>query len=393
MLQHTPHRRLSTLAITALLSGCGGLFDAGTIEETCNDLPQGCNGGGDGGSGDTGTPIDLAVDSVDPEYGPTAGGTSVTITGGPFTSDATVSFGGVDATVRSWTDSTLQVDTPAIGNGDWVDVTVQTGEGEGSLSHAYRYFEDGGGKTSLLGYFSYTESVGALAGAGNLAHASLQFIQPEAGATWWTTVTSAINTCELNWDGSPTWLAVDPGADSLRITRSDGDTIDLAWDSAEKSFNGTDGDGDVPADILLPDTIWSVASFDSDELPSFGLSGLATMPGAFTLTSPDLDGYSTPVVKEKALDFYWTASGADAVIIDMRLVDGGTGAEVERVTCAVDDDGSFHVPANTFTQWAANLVLYVKVGPGVESHGVVELDGSESRVLATYLLSGAATTE
>lgn len=384
----------SAVALTwVLLAGCQGLFDPGTIEETCNDLPQGCNGAGDGGAEDTATPIDIAIDGVDPEYGPTDGGTTVTITGGPFAADATVTFDGIEGTVESWTETRLQVVTPAVATADWVAVAVQTSEGSGSLDHAFRYFADGTGLTRVVGSLSYTKSVGALASAGSLAHANLQFIEPMEGATWWSTITSAINTCERNWDPSLEWVPFDPGADHLRITRSDGKAIDLTWDGAEHQFNGVDGDGDVPADVLLPDTIWSIATFDSDELPTFSVSALATMPDAFELALPSLDDETVPVVKEESLDFSWVTSGADAIIIEMRLVDGGTGAEVERVSCAVDDDGRFHVPVGTFTAWEPGLVLYIKIGPAYETRGTIELDNSQTRVLASYQVSGAASTE
>ena len=49
--------------------------------------------------------------------------------------------------------------------------------------------------------------------------------------------------------------------------------------------------------------------------------------------------------------------------------------------------------ASTFDEWAAGMVLYIKVGKAVEARGVLPLDGSDVRVLGAYTISGAATTD
>lgn len=78
------------------------------------------------------------VTNISPTTGPTAGGTSVTITGTNFTSDSTVRFGstaGTGVTVNSA--SSITVTSPA-GSGT-VDVTVTTPGGTSSTSSADQY--------------------------------------------------------------------------------------------------------------------------------------------------------------------------------------------------------------------------------------------------------------
>lgn len=76
----------------------------------------------------------LTVTGISPTSGSTAGGTLVTITGTAFPSNATVTFGGVGATVLAVTSTQIIVTTPAHGIGT-VDVTVRN-PGDGSTATA-----------------------------------------------------------------------------------------------------------------------------------------------------------------------------------------------------------------------------------------------------------------
>ena len=56
--------------------------------------------------------VENLITDISPRFGPTTGGTTVSIDGGPFTSDATVSIGGYEAPVLSNNGSTIRVTTP-----------------------------------------------------------------------------------------------------------------------------------------------------------------------------------------------------------------------------------------------------------------------------------------
>jgi len=84
-------------------------------------------------------PAPPTVSSLNPTYGPTSGGTSVTISGTGFTSSSSVFFGGAQATqVKYYSSTTLVATTPA-GQLGTVDVTVTTTNGSMNLPLAYRY--------------------------------------------------------------------------------------------------------------------------------------------------------------------------------------------------------------------------------------------------------------
>ena len=82
-----------------------------------------------------------SVTSIDPAIGPSAGGTSVTITGSGFTEDTTVTLGGEALTDLSFVDSTiLRGTTPPHAAGS-VDVVVSNSYGSDTLSDGFTYLD------------------------------------------------------------------------------------------------------------------------------------------------------------------------------------------------------------------------------------------------------------
>lgn len=376
-----------------LLAACAGLFDGGKIDETCEDLPGGCDGGGDAGA-DTGPELELEVGTLDPVYGPVDGGTVVAISGGPFAADAVVTFGDSQATLRSWTETELLVETPAASQEGWTSVAVQTSQGSGVSDDAYRYFEDGTGYTGLVGFVQFRHPIGTLASQGDKAFAVVQFLEPTTQDGWWDRFAGAMGQCYPDYDPNLGWESIDPGASTLELVGTDGTAVALAWDSAEQAYNGTSGTGEVPADHVTPGSTWSLPSFQGTELPEFSLDSFVALPDEFELTAPALDTTSTPVLTQEDLVFEWSSKGeADGVIIDLTLADGATGSQLERVTCLVEDNGAYTPPTGAFSEWDEGLVLYVKVGLAIETRGILPLNNSDVRINGAYTISGAATTD
>ncbi len=100
-------------------------------------LSGGGGGGGDGGYGQLLYAPD--VTGILPQSGPTAGGTSVTITGSHFTGATQVDFGSTAATqITVNSDTSITATSPAESLGT-VDVTVVTAGGTSAASSADRY--------------------------------------------------------------------------------------------------------------------------------------------------------------------------------------------------------------------------------------------------------------
>ncbi|HJQ71510.1 MAG TPA: IPT/TIG domain-containing protein [Blastocatellia bacterium] len=112
------------------------------------------------------TPV---VNSVSPNTGTTAGGTSITITGSGFTTGATVMVGGVPATsVNVSSGTTITAVTPAHAAGA-VDVRVTNTNGlGGTLAGGFTYVQPGGETVLLADDFNDNSLDGAKWVAGNL---------------------------------------------------------------------------------------------------------------------------------------------------------------------------------------------------------------------------------
>jgi hypothetical protein len=102
-------------------------------------------------------PYAPVITSVTPNFGPPAGGTSVTIVGLNFYSDSTVAFGGVSATSVSYVSNTeLTCVTPAhtiaIVNVTVTNPIGTAGAGTGTLVNGYTYRTTGYTRGFLFGF-------------------------------------------------------------------------------------------------------------------------------------------------------------------------------------------------------------------------------------------------
>jgi len=86
------------------------------------------------------TTVTPTVTTISPDYGTTAGSTSVTITGTGFIAGATVTIGGASATdVNVQNATTITCVTPSGTGGTGRDVAVTTGDGTGTLTAGFKF--------------------------------------------------------------------------------------------------------------------------------------------------------------------------------------------------------------------------------------------------------------
>jgi hypothetical protein len=121
------------------------------------------------------------VTGVSPAAGPTAGGTSVTVTGTNFASGATASFGGAAGTVTALGASSITVTTPARAAGA-VDVTVVNPDGgSATLAGAFTFEAPASGSPPTISSLSPDSGSPAggtlcvISGSGFLAGAAVGF--------------------------------------------------------------------------------------------------------------------------------------------------------------------------------------------------------------------------
>ena len=125
-------------------------------------------------AGESGLPT---VTSVSPTSGPTAGGTSVTITGTGFTGATAVDFGTTAATITANTGTSITATSPA-GSAGTVDVTVTTPGGTSATSTAdqYTYIAAPTGSTTTVGIYRSTTGAFYLKNSNAAGNADMSFI-------------------------------------------------------------------------------------------------------------------------------------------------------------------------------------------------------------------------
>ena len=203
----------------------GPLFDSGLLDEEPSSEPSDSNTDTDitdtnDNNTDTTTPTTPMIQiqtlnhfspvdhQLDALYGSTAGGDTVSIYGGPFTSDATVTFGGYPGIVLSNNGSMIRVNTPAASVDGPVEVRVDMDDGFGLAPDAFIYFSDAIGKTATIGVVNKTEYVGTYwNGTTPAPEANIwtAFTNP-LDIHYWQLTTPALNTCarggiDANGDG------------------------------------------------------------------------------------------------------------------------------------------------------------------------------------------------
>jgi hypothetical protein len=81
------------------------------------------------------------------------------------------------------------------------------------------------------------------------------------------------------------------------------------------------------------------------------------------------------------------------MVLSLDLYDAADSAIVEAVTCVVQDDGAFTVPASVWTGWEPGRSLVVVLGRVQESVATLPYNNSTSGMVGIYQELGVAITE
>lgn len=404
--------RISSLSAILLLSGCGLGLSSYAVDDTAvvdgddddgggavggggggnggggSDTGIG-NGGGSGAGGGSGSGDAIAVSSITPDYGTTAGGTVVDITGGPFSSGDAVYFGSAEADIISTGDSVLTVRTPSVAEEGMYPVTVRGAAGEGSLETGFVYWQDGAGLDGTLGVVQFTEQVGSYwsdAGGTTYGSATMYFVAPTA-VEWWELFAPSLDTCrnEASYTFGGSVSIYDPGVSSVQLTGSR--SFSLYWDAV---------DGNYSVDTLSTSEWAANASYDLQPMtgggfPEVAVGSMVTTPATPTLYTPAITG-SSVVGMSPNPTFSWAATGSDWILITLGMwPSAGTGYQ-EVVHCVVRDDGSFRVDTGQFSQWPYDRQIDVYFGVARKASGTLPWNGSQSGMVGLNRIYGAART-
>lgn len=365
---------------------------------------------------DTNTEPDLAglITGASPLYGTTAGGDTVSINGGPFTSDATVTFGGVPGVVLSNNGSMIRANTPAASVDGPVEVRVDMDDGYGIAPDNFIYFSDAIGKTATIGVVSKAEYVGTYWNNGTTpppeANIWTAFTNP-LDVHYWELTTPSLNTCarngvdangdgqfdDVNGDGSvnsgdyyqysgnltvfdigASSITFD-GTSSINMTRASNDPSTLQYYMYE-----TVGGLDVS---LMPDNAFYDLSVTDGSLAGLTVAQFARASRQVIPFSPNLNTSSLSYISSSQ-SFSWGTSGADWIEIRMYQPDATNTYIASDVICNVDDTGSFTFQ-NIHQQWTPGSPVYVQFSRAYESNVTMPYNDGISRVVGMYTILGA----
>lgn len=386
--------------LVALLLGCSfGL-------ETAVDTDRGTQG-----------PGALRVETIDPTWGPPAGGQTVTIVGSGFAGDVTVSFGEAEVSATVVDAKTLEVVTPRVSTEGVVDVTVTTGRGSETLTEAYTYSrdrpEDSGdpdtaGDTGDTGRDTDTEEPPSYAGmvsglvtfdytylscplcfglaidAHATVAASAVFHEPADGS-W------------LGWVPTTDTCVSDPARDPIASTWQDaGTSVTLSDGTRTVTLNSASGSGGLSYEssgLTAADWAggvdWTLAATGGADLPAFTWPAALHTADAITTINPGSITTETTGTAYSAgfppggSTIGWTPSGTgDFVVIEIQALTGGT-----TVVCRTSDAGTFTVPGSAVAGWTFGTQLIVRI-LRYDVSEVTLPDDSHVELVARYIIEG-----
>ena len=394
----TSLRTLSTLTLLAGLctAGCNlGLefkvlgFDSNgdpifDTEEPDADADADADGDTDADAdADADTDGTINITGVDPYYGTTTGGQTVTISGGPFDASATVRFGANTASVQNFGTSSLTVSTPSASSEGVVDVIVSTDAGSGSAQDSFYYFRDGAGQAGAIGNISWYHYVGNYwdGTPADFGSAWVTFIESQDFHLWDWYAPGIDNCINGVYTSGDKVLVYDLEVSSITLSPSSGSDLRLNWEGAPDYWFVNDN----PSSSQIPvGGNYSLDTITSAVFPPISISRLVDVPATFNITSPAITGSTVAQLSRSQLSFRWSGgSTADRVLIELYLF-SATGSIEQTVTCVVSDDGSFTVPESAWTGYPSGRQVTVLLSRMEEGSSTLDFNNSQARVVASY---------
>jgi len=333
---------------------------------------------------------DIRVESLEPAYGTTAGGTEVVLVAAPLGSEVEVRFDGELAVVEQVGDGQVVVRTPPGEDEGYVDVEIEAGDHYTFVHHGFHYFADGEGQTGALGSLVWHHYVGDywLDDPEDRGHAWVGFTRP-TDFTYADLYGTAIDTCTseyaYDWSGVSFY---DTGATELLLESATAREV-LLGEDPEIPFNFYT-DELVNADFELTASYALKPMEGAAPWPDLQVDGLVETPGAFSIITPPVAGTTPPDVVRNFILQWSTAVTGDYMVANLYRYEGSEVAELVR--CVMRDDGSFQVPRLAWTDWESDEQLIIYLGRVEESQARLPHNGSNSAIAGVYWLVGGAFT-
>lgn len=335
---------------------------------------------------DTGTVDPLVLSGITPGFGPTTGGTEVTIAVGPLMGTPEVLFGSNAATVVSQSATEVVVTAPAALAAGAVPVTITDTGRELRSSDAFTYYEDRTGLTGVIGALSYVTYVGDAWGTqierpADYGLGWISFIEPASVRYSDLSYGMPLDTCSSSYAFNGTLYDQPLNAASITLS-SPSASQDFAWSAQDLEFYR-----DMTLADFRPGTTFDLEPISSPTFPSQRVEGFVRTPLALQVTEPEFDTWIN-----SSFTVSWSQDErADYILLRMDLYSDLFGTFVESVLCRVADDGSFYVDGSQFSEWVPlDTTLRLGVGRAIESDASFAHDNSEVAVAGVYWVFGLA---
>ena len=312
----------------------------------------------------------------------------MSISGGPFEPEVTVTIGGEIASVISNTGSIVTVQTPSFTGEGWASVRVANPDGLSlEVTNGFHFWMDGTGMAGALGMYRWYDIVGSYwsepdpAGFGTAS----VFLHQPADLHVWDFFTDGVGLCvDSTYSSSHSIVPYDIGETRLTLQSPTSVRTVIPWDSDEGAFLNPDL---VASNFETNRNYTLEAPTDSDS-PLSETDLFVQTPGAFAVTIPSISGFEPPNITRSQL-IQWTAGSADMVLIELLMYDF-TATEIEQtVACVTADYGSFEIPYSAWTSWPTGRQVTVLVSKLNEATGTLDFNNSQSRMVGMYTVYGA----
>ena len=330
----------------------------------------------------------LVFNDIQPNYAMTDGGHQIVIEGEGFDQNTHVFFGTEEASVISYTSTTIIVQTPAMPSEGIVDVLLKSPTEEQTRPNFY-FFTNQMGKTGAIGLFrSYTLmgtywNPGASFDEGDI---QFSFIAIDS-LHWWEFFVPSLNTCNMSdYVYSGIYELLDLQEPQIHLMSSSGIQLNLNWDSTNFEYKL---DGLTSLDVPANET-FDVMPFTGG-LQNFSVLNFARTSEATTIITPALQGAVTPLIN-RYQHFEWVPSGADWIGIYLAIQDG-QGGYLEVMTCLVEDTGQFMIDGDLFTHWHHGRIIDVFFSRYIEQESVLPHNNSTARMAGEYVQFGAGMSQ
>ncbi len=362
-----------------------------TSPETDVDADADADGDGDADAdADTDADGDITITGVDPYYGTTLGGQTVTITGGPFDSSAQVVFGSNTASIENYGTSQLVVTSPSASGEGSVDVQVTTDADSGRADDAFYYFEDATGQAGMVGNIVWYEYVGNFwKDPTPFGEAWVSIMVPDDFHLWDWYAPSTDSCVDDTWTSSDKIYVYELDVNSVTIRPSSGSSTNLSWDSFALQYYNDDLSGNQ----FQTNANYDIDTITSSKMVPIEVTRLAQTPSTFSFTQPSMTGTAPERVSRSSFNIRWSGSGGDRMLIMAFMYNAAGNAVEQSIYCVANDDGSFQIPSSAWSGYSSGRYVMLALQRMKEGGGTIEYNNSESRVVGSYTIIGLVQTQ